>query len=55
KRLDVYTAQTKPLIAYYSEWAQRGEENGLKAPQYRAISGLGSVDEIRNRVFDALK
>ncbi|HEV3429428.1 MAG TPA: adenylate kinase [Paraburkholderia sp.] len=55
KRLDVYVAQTKPLISYYSEWAKRGEENGLQAPQYRAISGLGSVDEIRNRAFDALK
>lgn len=55
KRLDVYVAQTKPLIAYYSDWAKRGEENGLKAPQYRAISGLGTVDEIRSRALDALK
>ncbi|MFX1673125.1 adenylate kinase [Paraburkholderia sp. A2WS-5] len=55
KRLDVYVAQTKPLIAYYSDWAQRGEENGMKAPQYRAIAGLGSVEEIRNRAFEALK
>jgi adenylate kinase len=55
KRLDVYVAQTKPLIQYYSDWAKRGEENGMKPPQYRAISGLGSVEEIRNRAFDALK
>ncbi len=55
KRLDVYVAQTKPLIDYYQAWAQRGDENGLKAPEYRRISGLGSVDEIRARVFDALK
>jgi adenylate kinase len=55
KRLDVYVAQTKPLIAYYSDWAKRGTENGLKAPEYRAISGLGTVDEIRARVFEALK
>jgi adenylate kinase len=55
KRLDVYVAQTKPLVDYYQAWAQRGEENGLKAPEYRRISGLGSVDEIRSRVFDALK
>ena len=55
KRLDVYVAQTRPLIAYYIDWAKRGEENGLKAPQYRAISGLGAVDEIRGRVFEALK
>lgn len=55
KRLDVYEAQTKPLITYYGDWATRGEENGLKAPAYRKISGLGAVDEIRARVFDALK
>ena len=55
KRLDVYVAQTKPLIGYYNDWAKRGDENGLKAPQYRRISGLGSVDEIRQRVFEALK
>ncbi len=56
KRLDVYVAQTKPLIDYYNRWAQNGDPSTpLKAPQYRRISGLGSVDEIRTRVFDALK
>ncbi|HDV6322325.1 adenylate kinase [Burkholderia multivorans] len=55
KRLEVYEAQTKPLITYYGDWAKRGEENGLKAPQYRKISGLGTVEEIRERAFDALK
>lgn len=55
KRLDVYEAQTKPLITYYGDWARRGAENGLKAPAYRKISGLGAVEEIRARVFDALK
>jgi adenylate kinase len=56
KRLDVYEAQTKPLIEYYTTWANNGDaSSSLKAPQYRAISGLGTVDEIRARVFDALK
>jgi adenylate kinase len=55
KRLDVYVSQTKPLIEYYNSWAQHGDTNGLKAPEYRRISGLGAVDEIRARVFDALK
>ena len=56
KRLDVYVAQTKPLIEYYNNWAQNGDPaTSLTAPQYRRISGLGSVDEIRNRAFDALK
>ena len=52
KRLDVYHAQTKPLVAYYSDWAANGDAN---APQYRKIAGLGKVDEIRERAFEALK
>jgi adenylate kinase len=56
KRLDVYVAQTKPLIEYYTTWAKNGDaSSSLKPPQYRAISGLGTVDEIRTRAFDALK
>jgi adenylate kinase len=56
KRLDVYTSQTKPLVDYYQQWAKSGDTpSGLKAPQYRSIAGLGAVDEIRQRVFDALK
>src|SRR6478752_9796766 len=52
KRLDVYVAQTKPLIEYYNNWAQHGDASSLKAPAYRKISGLGSVDDIRARVFE---
>ena len=52
KRLDVYHSQTKPLVAYYSAWAANGEPN---APQYRKIAGVGKVEEIRDRAFDALK
>jgi adenylate kinase len=51
KRLDVYSAQTRPLVDYYSNWAT--SEPAL-APKYRAISGTGSVEEIKNRAFDAL-
>lgn len=51
KRLNVYHEQTKPLVAYYSTWAQNGNKN---APQYRKISGVGSVDEITTRVIAAL-
>ncbi|WP_322048071.1 adenylate kinase [Paraburkholderia sp. J67] len=47
KRLDVYEAQTRPLIGYYSDWAIRGAENGLAAPVYRRVSGLGTIEEIR--------
>lgn len=51
KRLDVYSAQTRPLVHYYSEWAK---VEPTKAPKYRAISGTGSVDEITARAFEAL-
>lgn len=51
KRLEVYHSQTKPLVNYYTQWAEAG---GPGAPKVRKISGLGSVDEITARVFDAL-
>ena len=50
-RLDVYSAQTRPLVAYYSEWAKT---EPAAAPKYRAINGTGSVDEIKARAFEAL-
>src|SRR5881394_2920243 len=43
KRLEVYQSQTRPLVAYYSDWAASGDP---AAPRYRKISGTGSVDEI---------
>ena len=52
KRLEVYHAQTKPLVDYYSQWAASGAPG---APKVRKISGLGSVDAITARAFDALK
>lgn len=52
KRLEVYQSQTRPLVDYYSQWAATGD---ARAPQYRKISGLGSVDTIRDRAFDALR
>jgi adenylate kinase len=52
KRLDVYQEQTRPLVDYYGNWAKTG---AASAPQYRKISGLGTVDEIRARIVDALK
>jgi adenylate kinase len=51
KRLDVYHAQTRPLIDYYSKWAAT---NDPAAPKYRKVDGRGTVDEIKQRVFDAL-
>ena len=51
KRLEVYSAQTRPLVIYYSRWAET--EPGL-APAYRGISGVGTVDEITARALSAL-
>ena len=36
KRLEVYRAQTRPLVDYYGKWAAAG---GAQAPKYRKISG----------------
>jgi len=52
KRLEVYQQQTRPLVDYYSKWAAQGD---ARAPKYRKISGVGSVADIRERVFAALK
>src|SRR5438105_7247721 len=52
KRLAVYHAQTEPLIAYYEKWAATGDP---RAPKYRKVDGLGSVDAIRDAVFAALR
>jgi adenylate kinase len=51
KRLDVYSAQTRPLVDYYSQWAAK---DPAAAPKYRKISGLGGVDEITQRALQAL-
>ena len=51
KRLDVYQAQTRPLVAYYSDWAATGDPS---APKYRKINGTGTVDEITARALAAL-
>jgi len=52
KRLEVYHSQTKPLVDYYSQWAATGD---ARAPKCRKIAGVGSVDEIRQAAFAALK
>jgi adenylate kinase len=53
KRLQVYHDQTEPLVSYYSEWA-RQEGSGHK-PKYVRVNGLGSMDKIRNDIFNALR
>jgi len=52
KRLDVYRAQTKPLVAYYEKWAASGDP---RAPKYRTVDGTGDVDAVRAACLAALK
>lgn len=49
-RLTVYRDQTRPLIDYYSSWAQADKS----APRYRKVQGVGSVNEIKANIFAAL-
>ncbi len=51
KRLEVYHAQTEPLVNYYSKWANTGDQN---APRYVRIEGIGKVEQIRDAIFKAL-
>ena len=51
KRLEVYSAQTRPLVDYYANWAKSDPQ---AAPKYRAISGTGAVENITASAFAAL-
>ena len=51
KRLEVYQAQTRPLVEFYGRWATAGD---AVAPKVRKISGLGGVEAIRGRAIAAL-
>ncbi len=51
-RLEVYSQQTRPLVDYYRQWAKQEPD---AAPAYRSISGVGTVEEIRARVVQALE
>jgi adenylate kinase len=52
ERLHVYHAQTQPLIEYYSKWQAAGD---AQAPKHCKVSGTGTVEQIRDRIFAALK
>ncbi|MCZ2105317.1 MAG: adenylate kinase [Comamonadaceae bacterium] len=52
KRLQVYSDQTRPLVDYYANWAKA---DPVAAPKYRAINGMGSVEDITARALQALK
>ncbi len=51
KRLEVYHAQTEPLVDFYKKWEESGDSN---APKYLKIDGVGSVNEITEQIFKGL-
>jgi adenylate kinase len=51
KRLEVYRAQTRPLVDYYKAWAAAGDS---RAPSYRKIAGSGPVEQVTARALAAL-
>lgn len=52
KRLHVYHDQTRPLVDFYRRWADSGRRD---APRYVCVSGLGNVEEVRDRIFAELR
>ncbi|WP_244887541.1 adenylate kinase [Rickettsiella grylli] len=52
ERLRIYHQQTKPLRCYYQEWQNKGEEG---FPCYISIHGQADVEDVRQRIFSALK
>jgi adenylate kinase len=51
-RLNVYHEQTEPLIDYYRAFS---ESDAAQAPQYAKVAGVGSVEDIRQTIFDLLE
>jgi adenylate kinase len=52
KRLAIYHRQTEPLVAYYTQWGQSGDP---RAPRYRSVDGLGTVEDVRAACLAALR
>ncbi len=51
KRLEVYHAQTKPLIDYYASWATSG---AVGAPKHLKVDGLGDMKQIKDEILKNL-
>ncbi len=50
-RLNVYEAQTAPLIDYFQEWEKNDPDT---APRYIKVDGMGELTEVRDRIFAGL-
>jgi len=51
-RLSVYHEQTQPLVNYYSKWAASGDAS---APRYIAVDGVGSVEDVQQRIREHIE
>ena len=51
RRLEVYHEQTEPIIDYYRQW---GEDDPRSAPRVSRVDGLGSLEDVRERMFAVL-
>ena len=51
-RLSIYHEQTEPLIHFYGSWAK---SDAAEAPTLTRISGIGTVEEIRDQIIRALQ
>lgn len=51
-RLSVYHEQTEPLIHFLGSWAK---SDAAEAPTLTRISGIGTVEEIRDQIIRALQ
>ena len=52
KRLEIYHAQTEPLVQYYTNLAASGSGGSLR---FVKIAEIGTVEEIRDAIFALLK
>jgi adenylate kinase len=52
KRLEVYHAQTMPLVAYYQNWSKQKDTH---APVFRRVLGQGSEEDVYQRIISAMK
>ena len=50
-RLEVYHKQTEPIVEYYRQW---GEDDPRSAPRVSRVDGLGSLEDVRERMFATL-
>lgn len=50
-RIEIYHEQTAPLIEFYRQWEK---DDPGSAPRVSRIDGLGTLEQVRERVFEAL-